>query len=325
MEPVRPAQLARALTGTEGERLLSAVRYAAIGLLALGAAACGGPPQAEPTAPGAPPPVTPAVLITPTPETAAQSASSSQPVAARVNGVEITEAEYQRALARSMQNSQAADQNALAATVLDMLIEQSLIEQAAAQQGITVSADMLEAEYQATRALVPDDAAWQRWLADNLYTEDEFRQSLRAALIAGLLRDRIIGSLPENVPQVHARHILVETEAEALDVLARLQAGEDFAALAAALSKDVTTREQGGDLGWFADGELLEAAFMQVAFSLEVGQIAGPVATRLGYHVLQVLERDARPIPEDRQPALAQAAFERWIQGLLYNAVIERQ
>lgn len=305
--------------------MLLCIRLAATALLLLGAAACGGAPQPAPTAPGAPLPVT-AAPVTPTPEAAAQGAAASgELAAARVNGVAIARADYERLLARSLQNNQAADRDALAATVLDMLIEQALIEQAAAEQGIVVTADMVEAEYQATRALVPDDTAWQRWLADNLYTEDEFRQSLRAALIAGLVRDHIVGSLPENVPQVHARHILVETEGEAVDVLARLQAGEDFGALAAALSRDVTTRDQGGDLGWFADGELLEPAFMQVAFSLQPGQIAGPVATRLGYHVVQVLERDARPVPEDRKPALAQAAFERWLQGLLYNAVIERQ
>ncbi len=304
---------------------MSAVRFAALGVLLLATAACGGPSPTETAAPVAPPPATaPVVMTTPTPETAAQSAASDQSLAARVNGVAINRADYERALARSQQNSQAADQTALAASVLDMLIEQALIEQAAAAQGIVISDEMLEAEYQSTRALVPDDAAWQTWLAQNQYTDEEFRQSLRAALIAGQVRDRIIGSLPANVPQVHARHILVETEAEAADALTRLQNGEDFGALAAALSRDITTRDQGGDLGWFADGELLEPALMQVAFSLQPGQIAGPVATRLGYHVIQVLEREDRPVPEERQPALAQAAFERWLQGLLYSAVIER-
>lgn len=303
---------------------MSAVRFAVLGVLLLATAACGGAPPTETTAPGAPPPAT-AAVPTPTAETAPPgAATSSQPAAARVNGVDISRADFERALARSQQNNQVADQAALAESVLDMLIEQALIEQAAAEQGITVSDEALEAEYQATRALVPDDAAWQTWLAQNQYTEGEFRQSLRAALIAGQVRDRIIGSLPANVPQVHARHILVETEAEAANVLARLQAGEDFGALAAALSRDITTREQGGDLGWFADGELLEPTLMQVAFSLQAGQIAGPVATRLGYHVIQVLEREDRPVPAERQPALAQAAFERWLQGLLYNAVIER-
>lgn len=303
--------------------MLSLTRLAVTALL-LGAAACGGAPQTELTAPSAPPPAT-TVPATPTLEAAAQAATaSSEPAVARVNGVAILKSDYERLLARNLQNNQIADRDALAESVLDMLIEQALIEQAAAEQGIVVTDEMIEAEYQATRALVPDDAAWQRWLADNLYTEEEFRQSLRAALIAGLMRDRIVSGLPENVLQVHARHILVETEAEATNVLSRLQAGEDFGALAAALSRDVTTRDQGGDLGWFADGELLEPALVQVAFALQPGQIAGPVATRLGYHVVQVLERDSRPVPEDRKPVLAQAAFERWLQGLLYNAVIER-
>ena len=246
------------------------------------------------------------------------------PLVARVNGIEITQAEFEQALARSQLQFEAADMQALQESVLNSLIEQAVIEQAAAEQQLSVTDEEVETEYQLNRELVPDDAAWQQWLGDNQYTEADFRQSLRDALITGKMRDAMTQDMPENVMQVHARHILVATEAEANQILERLNNGEEFAALAASLSQDVTTREQGGDLGWFIDGELWEPALSQAAFSLEPGQIAGPVPTRLGYHVVQTLERGERPLPEEKRFLLAQITFERWLQGALYSAEIER-
>jgi parvulin-like peptidyl-prolyl isomerase len=243
---------------------------------------------------------------------------------ARVNGEGITLSEFQQAMARTEQQFVAADTQALQATVLDTLIEQTLIEQAAAAENIVVTDEALETEYQANRALAPDQQAWDNWLSQNLYTEGDFRTSLRGALIAGAMRDWLTQDISETMLHVHARHILVDSEQGATDVLTRLQNGEDFAALAASLSKDVTTREQGGDLGWFVEGELLEPVLTQVAFSLNEGQIGGPVATRLGYHVIQKLGSEERPLTPDRRALLAQFRFESWVSGLTFNAIIER-
>ena len=160
------------------------------------------------------------------------------------------------------------------------------------------------------------------WLR-NLFTDEEFRLEIRAGLIAGLMRDRVV-NVPEVALQVHARHILVKTEAEANAVLARLQNGEDFVALAAELSQDITTRDQGGDLGWFVEGELLEPALSQVAFALQDGQIGGPVPTRLGYHIVQKLESAERPLEAEKRVLLARIQFEDWVRGLTFNAIIER-
>lgn len=99
--------------------------------------------------------------------------------------------------------------------------------------------------------------------------------------------------------EVHARHILVETEEQAQDVLQRLEQGEDFAALAAELSVDSSNADQGGDLGWFARGEMVEA-FDQVVFEADVGLYPEPVETEFGYHVIEILERESHPVdPED--------------------------
>lgn len=246
------------------------------------------------------------------------------PIVALVNGVEISQAELDQALARSQQEMFVSDPAALQASVLDTLIEQELIIQEAARAQIVVTDEQVEAEFQALKSQAGSDAVWQQWLAENQYTEAEFRASLRPSLLTGILRDQVTQNIPEQILQVHARHILVDSEAQANDILARLQNGEDFVALAASLSKDVTTRDQGGDLGWFADGELLEPLLSQVAFTLQPLQIAGPVATRLGYHVIQTLERAEMPVPAEKRPMLAQITFEKWLQGLAYNAIIER-
>lgn len=249
---------------------------------------------------------------------------NGEPLVARVNGEGITLSEFEQALARTEQQFVAADTRALQATVLDTLIEQTLIEQAAATENIVITDEALETEYQANRALATDQQAWDNWLAQNLYTENNFRVSLRGMLIAGAMRDRLTQDISETMLHAHARHILVDSEQAALEVLTRLQNGEDFAVLATSLSKDVTTREQGGDLGWFVEGELLEPLLTQVAFSLADGQIGGPVATRLGYHVIQKLGSEQRPLTPDRRALLAQFRFESWVSGLTFNAVIER-
>lgn len=317
-------------------------RRFALWMIVLLLAACGGAEAVpDPTASPLPPTSTPEAapiaetavptepVAEPSPEpTAVSSVPTNEngvELVARVNGEGITRPAFERALARiQQQNFVAADPAALEASVLDMLIEQKLIEQAAAEQQIAVTDAEVEAEYQANRQLVDSDDAWQRWLGENLYTEEEFRESLRATLIAGRVRDSITANLPANVPQVRARHILVGTLDEANAVLERLRNGEDFGALAAELSQDVTTREQGGDLGWFVDGELLEPALTAVAFAIDPGQIAGPVSTRLGYHVVQSLEKAERPLEAERQPILAQITFERWLDGREYNSIIER-
>jgi len=95
--------------------------------------------------------------------------------------------------------------------------------------------------------------------------------------------------------QVHAQHILVETREEAEDVLQRLKAGEDFAALAAELSIDDSNKDQGGDLGWFGRGRMVPE-FEEAAFGGELGLYPTPVETAFGFHVINILEREDRPI-----------------------------
>lgn len=244
---------------------------------------------------------------------------------AKVNGDEVTLPEFEQALARRQQEvTDAASSGALRLDVLNQLIEGVLIEQGAKTQNIAVTDEQVQAEVQAMKESAGSDEAWNEWLSTNLYTADDFATNLRSTLLTNSVRDSLTADLNGNVNQAHARHILVETEAEAADILTRLNAGDDFVVLASTLSKDESTRLQGGDLGWFTREELLAPELAQVAFSLQPNQIAGPVKSSLGYHVVQTLEIADRPVDPERRVYIAQARFENWLRPLYEKAVIER-
>lgn len=246
-------------------------------------------------------------------------------VVARVNGTDITLPDFQTTLTRYEQQQPAvADAAAMQASVLNTMIEQVLIEQAAAEQQIMVSDAELDAEIQANVSLAGSEAAWQEWLAVNQYTPEDFRETLHDTLVTSRVLEQVTRDLLGDVPHVHARHILVETEAEANDLLSRLGNGEDFAALASQYSRDGTTARQGGDLGWFTADELLEPSLARAAFALQPNMVTGPIQTLLGYHIIQTLERADRPISEERLPDAMQARFERWVDERLAAATIER-
>ncbi len=247
------------------------------------------------------------------------------PIVARVNDAEITLPELERAALRyELQQAQLADPTLLQSIVLNTLIEQELIVQAAAEQGITVSEDELNSELLMNEQLAGGREGWLAWLATNGYTEEEFRETLRQTLVTARMRDLVTAELLGQVPHVRSRHILVLSQAQAESLLARLNNGEDFAALAAQYSIDETTSRQGGDLGWFTQDELIEPTLARVAFALEPNMIAGPIETMLGYHIIQTLERANRSIEIERLPDLAQLRFENWLGSVIAEAVIVR-
>lgn len=242
------------------------------------------------------------------------------PVVARVNDTEITLPQFQRMMQRSEQQASGGSPR----IVLTTMIQQVLIDQAAADSKIEVTPDEVDRELQGLMDDAGGNEAWQRWLQANNYTEDELRSTLRETLITNRMRDRITGDLSGTVPQVHARHILVKTREEATGLLVRLRNGEDFAALAAQYSRDTSTSVDGGDLGWFTQEELLVPELAQVAFQLQPGQIAGPVQTSFGYHIIQTLESADRPVDPEKRAQLAQSRFETWLSTLAAAAKIEQ-
>jgi parvulin-like peptidyl-prolyl isomerase len=243
------------------------------------------------------------------------------PLIARVNNVDLTYAQYQR-MAQRFQQPEVIAGNA-PNPVLQTMIQQTLIEQAAAQYEIVVTPEEVSQELQGLIDSAGGADVWQQWLTSNNYTEEELRATLRETLLTSRMRDRITGDLSSPVPQAHARHILVSTQEQATALLARLQNGEDFGALADEASLDSSTRGSGGDLGWFTTEELLEPTPSEIAFQLQPGQIAGPIQTSMGYHIIQTIETAEREIEPEKRAQLAQSRFENWLSTLTATATIE--
>jgi len=95
--------------------------------------------------------------------------------------------------------------------------------------------------------------------------------------------------------EFRASHILVKTEAEAIDLKKRLAGGEDFASLARKVSVDATTKSKGGDLGIVKKGQTVPE-FEKALLTLKPGQVSEPVATQFGYHLIKLVERTTGPV-----------------------------
>lgn len=111
--------------------------------------------------------------------------------------------------------------------------------------------------------------------------------------------------------QVRARHVLVSTEertpdearARIQEARERLDAGEDFASVAAELSEDPGSAARGGDLGFFGRGRMVPP-FEEAAFGATPGELVGPIETQFGYHLIEVQDRREerqRPLDEVRE------------------------
>jgi peptidyl-prolyl cis-trans isomerase C len=289
----------------------------------------------------APPPATATVAelpskATPTVVEPSPTATNEQPLAAVVNGQLIFLADYQEETARfeaAMAGQgfdlESEDGKAMLAQmhrqVLDLMIEQVLIKQAAAKEGVAISEEELEATIQESIKEVGGQASFEEWLQTSDLTYEDFREAIRFQLLVLAIFERATASVLATAEQVHARHILVDTEEEAQAILTQLQAGEDFAALARQRSQDENTKETGGDLGFFPRGLLISPEVEEAAFALLPGQISEVVRSQFGYHIVQILEKvPDRPLPPELLNALKEQAFARWIQEQRDSATIER-
>jgi foldase protein PrsA len=98
-----------------------------------------------------------------------------------------------------------------------------------------------------------------------------------------------------------------------------LEAGEDWAALAAEYSQDTSNKDNAGDLDWFPRG-MMVAPFEEVAFTLEPGETSDLVQTDFGYHIIQVLEKGTRELDEQTYSSMVQQAFQDWLDEQRANA-----
>ena len=262
----------------------------------------------ETPAPSASPPPTTSIMASSTP-TQSQPSPTPAPLAATVNGEAILLSDYQAELSRYQ-----ADVGTELATedqqrVLNELIDQLLLAQAAAEAGFVVDETILQERYAGLVSQLGSDQALRDWMDANAYTEESFRRALARSVAAAWMRDQIAAEVPTALEQVHIRQILLYNSEEADRVIAQLQSGEDFADLAA-----LNDPAAGGDLGWVPRGYLLDAKLDEAAFSLQPGEFSAVIQTSAGYHILQVLEREPLlPLEFDARLVLQRKAVEDWL------------
>ena len=288
---------------------------------------------------GTPPPVTPSggeptavpdtalPVATPTLAPPPTATLTPEPLAATVNGQPITLAAYNQEVARCQAGHAGAgyDGADCPAAALQSLIEQAVLEQTAAAQGVTIAPEELQIALSRIEQELGGPEALAAWESANRYTGDDFRAALQADLLRARLAERATQSLPDTAEHVHARAVLVTAADTAQAVLAELQAGADFATVALNYSRDLSSRAAGGDLGWFPRGVLTVPEVEEAAFALQPGETSGIVQSSLGFHIVQTIERDpARSLGPAAAQALRAAAFTAWLDDLVAAAAIER-
>lgn len=152
--------------------------------------------------------------------------------------------------------------------------------------------------------------------------ESFYRALVRAELLREKVRAAITSDLKPFEEQAWVRHILVGTDQEAVAVTIRLQQGEDFGELAKELSLDTGSAPQGGDLGWRGRGVYV-AEFEIAAFTQPIGEIGKPIQSQFGWHIIQVLGREERPVDEARFNQIKDDTFADWIKTVRSGAKID--
>jgi foldase protein PrsA len=212
---------------------------------------------------------------------------------AQVNDTKISRASFDAKL----ESSPTAKQ------VLTQLVQQALIDQYGTDNKINVTQDEINKKLADIKAKYPpgqfdliikqqglSDADVQTILRQQIIIEKAVAPNVHvsdADVAAYFAKNHATLDKPE---QVRARHILVADRATADVVEAKLKAGGDFAALAKQYSTDTSSKDKGGELGFFGRGQMVPA-FQEAAFALPVGAISAPVKSPFGWHVIQVEEK----------------------------------
>ena len=246
----------------------------------------------------------------------------------------------------------------LKAEAIDGLIRQVILGQEAEARKIRADRSQVDAGFDSEyNALLTNynitEENLASYLAQRGQTLQDYKDSLRLGierqLVNALLQDEIVGTIEptddellsyleaniaryDTEEEIQAAHILVADLETALEVRTRIDAGEDFVALAAEYSTDAANKDNGGDLGWFGRDRMVDE-FRDAAFALEVGEISQPVQTQFGYHIIQLNDRREAHTPtvdEIRDELTTDYLgeertdrFEAWYEGVLEDSEVD--
>ena len=242
-------------------------------------------------------------------------ASASDPVVARVNGVDIRQSDLQLAEEDVGADMQAATPEARREHLISYLADIIMVTQAADKKKLA------------------DNPEFKRRLAflrNKLLMGYELQDEAKAAVNDETLHQTYNDAVKSmgGQEEVRARHILVESEDEAKALQEQLKNGADFATLAKEKSKDPGAAE-GGDLGYFTKDQMVPD-FADVAFKMYPGQVSNPVKTQFGWHLIKLEDKRTKQPPEfdkvkDQIEAfLTRKAQTEFIAKLRQTAKVER-
>jgi parvulin-like peptidyl-prolyl isomerase len=262
---------------------------------------------------------------TPTPQLAALV--NGQPILLETFDKELQR--YEKAMAE-LGLTPGADGQDYRLLVLDALIEQELIRQAAEVAGVSITADMVDSKIADLRQAASESGSFENWLAANQWSEDEFRAALTTEMLAEAMIAKITADVPDTAEQVRASYIQLDDGTLAESLLAQIQEGADFADLAIRYSRDSVTGPAGGDLGYFARGTLLVPEVEEAAYQLNVDDVSNVITVTDGesgkatYYIIKVTDIDSnRPLNADLHNQLLQERFNLWLEEQRANATIQ--
>ena len=214
---------------------------------------------------------------------------------------------------------------------------QNLVLKKAIENEFKVSDKEIKEAIKEQKEKIGDAPAFESFLEQNNYTEEVFEKQVEFSL----LQQKLIESLDEITDkqieteynnmkkEIHARHILVDDEKTAKEVITKLKDGGDFAKLAKEYSTEPIAQETGGDLDWFGPGKMIPE-FDEAAFALKEKVVSEPVKTSFGYHIIEVLESreaDIEGTLEELTPKIEEdiqeKLFEEKLVVLLKNADVK--
>jgi peptidyl-prolyl cis-trans isomerase C len=235
--------------------------------------------------------------------------ASDNPVVAKVNGQEIRKDEITAAYQTLPEQYRQMPMEMLFDPLLQRVIDAKLLSAEAEKENIA-DEPATKAALERARASVLRDQLLQQ--AIDKGTTDE---ALHAAY------DEARKGPDFAIEEVHAKHILLADEADALAVIAELDKGANFDELAKAKSKDPSAQQNSGDLGFFKK-EAMVPEFSAAAFAMEPGTYSKtPVKSQFGWHVIEVVEkRKNDPTFEEMEPQLREDIARKIVTSMLENA-----
>ncbi len=299
----------------------------------------------------------------------AYAVEQKEPAVAMVNGVRILMSDLDMEMQKEMRNNpemqtsgDLATRRQLRKKVLDYLIDQELIVQEGKEAGLGPQQEQINVEFEKIKKRFRSQGDFEQAMKKQNMTEERLREIIERAFIVKNLLEAKIKPMAKPVTEkdladyyqahkgeftepeeVRARHILIKLSSEASDeektyakkemqaILEEAKGGADFAELAKKHSQ-CPSAIQGGDLGYFARGDMVKP-FEETAFDLEPGQISEIVETEYGYHVIRLedrksggqleLEEVSEGIKKELHDKEMDIALKNWLKPLREKADIK--